>query len=228
MLTFETIVKAIIALVVLIVIVVIAANLFPKATQDFFNATNIDSILGVGKERYESEFEISDDMKENINDIKEAISKLKEKDVAPGTTIKDLTSEEFELNDFGGSELTVEKNKEGKLKITVKNLKGQIKSYEEDITYEPCIINIDEKELEERILEANKKYEIDPNTNMIVDIEDKVVVDDSSLLIDSSDVYNVDKIIFINENKFKVDNKEYNFGNSLIKTKDNKACFLYE
>jgi hypothetical protein len=209
MLGFETIVKGIIAITALFVIITIATNLFPDAMKDFFNATNLDKVTGVGKETYESDFEVPENMQENAELIKKVIEEMSSDNYEHKKPIREITlfdqplvdlsgHEDIEnLNDelkkFEGSNLVLIKDDERKSDIMYISLSKQI-DYLEPVDYTPCIIKARDK----------------GGRNSGLEFTDKEFVD---------------KILFVDANHFKANGNKYIL-KGLTKDEDGDICFV--
>ena len=203
MLGFSTIIKLTMGLIVIIVVFGIVHTLFPNAMQSFSNSTHIEfPTFSLGKEKQEFDFEITNNIKGNIKMINESIISQ--------NLVTDLT-----LNNFDGSTLTIG-NKNGKLRMIV-NFGDKTKIYDENIKYNPCIIKIDTKKLEEKTSELANEFS--PKKIPMTEYH--------KALIESSKISKVSKIIFINRDTFKVDDddEKYTFYPNLIKTEDSNHCF---
>ena len=213
-LALEKPMKWILILVVFgIIVFLLYFHFYPEVIRDFFNKTNINFLdIKTGKPKFKAEFEMPENMRANVEMIYEGI-------ISP-----DLITT-LELNDFDRCQLTI-KNKDGNLRMIVE-FGGKTEFYDRDVEYNPCIIKINEDELEKKILEASAGGKVD-SEGMFVDNENQPPIDDNALLIASSNIDKVDTIVFINENTFKVEDKKYKFGKGLIKTENNNVCFIYE
>ena len=166
MLGFSTIIKLVMGLIVIFVVFGIVNTLFPDALKSFSETTHIEfPTFGFGKEKQQSNLEITENMKKNVKIIKDEISKLSAEDYEPSNRIVELNigpitfdltdkmekeMEETEFEKFEGNMLAIIKIDNKKSDIAYIAVTDQIYPNYETIQYTPCFVTVIGKGFSER------------------------------------------------------------------------------
>ncbi len=152
MLGLDFIVKAALGLVALFVVLGLIYALVPDAMKEYIDNTALGKIIpnfSIGLDKYESDFQIPKEIKENIEQIDSLISKEKDWELQEGE-IKTI-----ELNDFTKDDMSY-KIIIKKDYYIVENMNGQRAYYENDLTAIPCAIHTSDPNYMSGLLDENK------------------------------------------------------------------------
>ncbi|MBU4492912.1 MAG: hypothetical protein KKA61_00925 [Nanoarchaeota archaeon] len=158
MLGFSTIIKLVMGLIVIFVVFGIVNTLFPDALKSFSETTHIEfPTFGLGKEKQQSNLEITENMKKNVEIIKNKISELSAEDYEPSNRIVELSigpitfdltdkmekkMEETEFEKFEGNMLAIIKKDNKTSDIAYIAVTDQIDPNYETIQYTPCFVTV--------------------------------------------------------------------------------------
>ena len=206
MLGLSTIIKLAMGLIVIFVVFGIVHTLFPDAMQSFSNSTHIEfPTFGFGKEKQQSNFEITENMKKNVEIIKKKISELSAEDYQQSNRIVELSigpitfdltdemkkeMEETKFEKFEGNMLAVIKIDNKESNIAYISVTTQISPSYETINYNPCVVDLENEDFK------NKRY--------------------------------VKKILFVDKNHFKVSGETTKYKLNGLTKIEGDVCFVGE
>ncbi len=166
--TLEEIAKWVIAgFLIIIGLYLLYLQFIPGASAQFWGKiNNATGIFKIGQEKLGYKFELPESMEENVEAVKETVSKLLE------TEKEQVSKEELVFKDFEKCELTFESSSNGNLRMVVETGVGQLKYYKIETPYKPCIVMFSSKsqtevEFDDEFKKNNMMY---PSTIKIVEI----------------------------------------------------------
>ena len=206
MLGLSTIIKLTMGLIVIFVVFGIVHTLFPDALKSFSEATHIEfPTFSFGKEKQQSNFEITENMKKNVEIIKNKISELSAEDYQQSNKIVELSigpitfdltdemekeMEETKFEKFEGNMLAIIKKDNKNSNIAYISVTTQIFLSYETINYNPCVVDLENKDFK------NKR--------------------------------NVKKILFVDKNHFRVSGETIKYKLKGLTKIEGDVCFVGE